>query len=83
MSQKLFRYLIDDNDIDLSEEDIRFVIDLIGGVSSKPDKDKDKKFLFDIVANARNSVDVDKFDYLARDCYNMDFKASYDFSRFL
>merc|ERR1712137_424771 len=59
------------------------VIDLIGGVSSKPDKDKDKKFLFDIVANARNSVDVDKFDYLARDCYNMDFKASYDFSRLM
>src|SRR4051794_35125361 len=28
--------------------------------------DKNRHFLFDIVANKRNSVDVDKFDYLQR-----------------
>jgi len=39
--------------------------------------------MFDIVSNQRNSVDVDKFDYLARDCYNLGIKSSYDFSRFV
>ena len=79
MSQALFRYLIKENDINMPEEDVNFINDLIGG---KPqDHPSDKWFLFDIVANSRNSIDVDKFDYLARDCYNMDFKSSYDFSR--
>ena len=81
MSQKLFRYLVADNDLPLDEEDIRVIIDLIGGKSSAPEKDASKRFMYDIVANSRNSVDVDKFDYLARDCYNMDFKSAYDFSR--
>lgn len=30
----------------------------------------------------RNSVDVDKFDYLARDCYNAGMKSSYDSERY-
>lgn len=34
--------------------------------SSPPRKYEERAFLFDIVANKRNSVDVDKFDYLAR-----------------
>ena len=28
----------------------------------------EKEFLFEIVANKRNGIDVDKFDYFARDC---------------
>jgi len=39
--------------------------------------------MFEIVANKKNSVDVDKFDYLARDCYNCGIKSSYDFSRLM
>ena len=31
----------------------------------------DKLFLYEVVANARNSVDVDKFDYISRDCLNL------------
>lgn len=41
----------------------------------------ERKFLFDIVSNKRNSIDVDKFDYLARDCLNLGIKSSYDHSR--
>jgi deoxynucleoside triphosphate triphosphohydrolase SAMHD1 len=83
MSKKLFQYLVDENAIDLDQNQMRFITDLIGGVSTNPAKDREKMFIFDIVANTRNSVDVDKFDYLARDCYNMDFKSSYDFSRLM
>jgi len=28
----------------------------------------EKKFLFDIISNSRNSIDVDKLDYIQRDC---------------
>ena len=40
-------------------------------------------FLFDIVANKRNSVDVDKFDYIQRDCFNVGLKSSYDPTRLI
>lgn len=78
MSIKMLEYLIDDNNIDLEEEDLRAVKDLILGT---PKNSEEKKFLFDIVSNQRNSVDVDKFDYLARDSYNLGMKSSYDHSR--
>ena len=35
------------------------------------------------MANKRNSVDVDKFDYISRDCHNVGLKSSYDFDRLL
>jgi len=45
--------------------------------------EKERGFLFDIVANKRNSVDVDKFDYISRDCHHVGIKTSYDFSRLM
>lgn len=33
----------------------------------KGDRTKSKGWMFDIVANKRNNLDVDKFDYLHRD----------------
>jgi len=68
MSVMMFNYLVTDNAIDLSESDINFVQHLITG-----DPIGDRKFLFEIIANSRNSVDVDKFDYIARDARNLNF----------
>ena len=31
----------------------------------------DRQWIFEIVSNPRNSIDVDKFDYLARDTNKM------------
>jgi len=43
----------------------------------------DRGFMYEIVANKRNSVDVDKFDYISRDCHNVGLKTSYDFDRLM
>uniref|UniRef100_A0A3B3QU07 HD/PDEase domain-containing protein n=1 Tax=Paramormyrops kingsleyae TaxID=1676925 RepID=A0A3B3QU07_9TELE len=42
-----------------------------------------KSFLYDIVANERNSIDVDKMDYFARDCHHLGIRNNFDFERFL
>lgn len=44
---------------------------------------QNRNFLFDIVANKKNSVDVDKFDYIERDAYNLGLRSSYDAKRLL
>ncbi len=89
MSSLLLEQIIDKKYIDedvISKEDCRKVGDLIRsschGYKTQYFKDWDQKqFLREIVANGRNSIDVDKFDYLARDCFYCGVKASCDFSR--
>jgi len=34
--------------------------------------------VFQIVANKRTGIDVDKWDYFARDCHNLGIKNSFD-----
>ena len=41
------------------------------------------RWLGEIVANGRNSIDVDKFDYLARDAYYCGVKVGSDFNRIM
>ena len=44
---------------------------------------KDKYFLYEIVANKRNGIDVDKWDYFARDCHNLGISNNFDCHRFM
>ncbi|XP_065138497.2 deoxynucleoside triphosphate triphosphohydrolase SAMHD1 [Paramisgurnus dabryanus] len=44
---------------------------------------KEKSFLYEIVANKRNGIDVDKWDYFARDCYHLGIQNNFDYHRFL
>ncbi|CAG8494845.1 12102_t:CDS:10 [Funneliformis caledonium] len=65
--------------IDLDTDDVKFIKSLItGNVCSGR-----SRYLFDIVANNTNSIDVDKFDYLNRDCYYLGMKSVFDFSRLM
>ncbi|XP_023654519.1 deoxynucleoside triphosphate triphosphohydrolase SAMHD1 isoform X1 [Paramormyrops kingsleyae] len=42
-----------------------------------------KSFLYEIVANKRNGIDVDKWDYFARDCHHLGIQNNFDYKRFL
>ena len=61
-SEMMFDDLVRSNGIDIDEDDINFIKDLIqGNVRLSEHKNPpEKKFLFDIVANKRNGIDVDK-----------------------
>ncbi|KAJ8361318.1 hypothetical protein SKAU_G00178430 [Synaphobranchus kaupii] len=41
-----------------------------------------KSFLYEIVSNKRNGIDVDKMDYFARDCYHLGIASNFNFRRF-
>ena len=40
-------------------------------------------FLYHIISNVTNGIDVDKFDYIRRDTYNLGLSFSFDYQRFL
>ncbi|XP_030589222.1 LOW QUALITY PROTEIN: deoxynucleoside triphosphate triphosphohydrolase SAMHD1-like [Archocentrus centrarchus] len=46
-------------------------------------RDKEKSFLYEIVSNKQNGIDVDKFDYFARDCHHLGIKNNFDHQRFI
>ncbi|XP_016074866.1 PREDICTED: deoxynucleoside triphosphate triphosphohydrolase SAMHD1 isoform X2 [Miniopterus natalensis] len=76
----------------IPEEDICFIKEQITGPRESPVKGsswpyigrpKEKSFLYEIVANKRNGIDVDKWDYFARDCHHLGIQNSFDYKRFL
>ncbi|CAG8607728.1 8485_t:CDS:10 [Paraglomus brasilianum] len=78
-SQMMVESLASENELKfLDDSDIKFINQLI--IGTLPAK---RKFLFDIVANQRNSVDVDKFDYLQRDSYYTGLKQVHDIDRLM
>ena len=42
-----------------------------------------REFLFEIVANKRNGIDVDKFDYFKRDCHKLNMASGFDSQRLM
>jgi HD superfamily phosphohydrolase len=86
-SLMMFRDMIEKHNLDYEKNEIRLVESLITGEKPKNaplnSERYEKKFFWQIVANKTNSVDVDKFDYLARDSYNLGLKTSYDFTRIM
>ncbi|KAM5304738.1 deoxynucleoside triphosphate triphosphohydrolase SAMHD1 [Glossophaga mutica] len=74
------------------EEDICFIKEQIIGPPASPLKTsvwqykgrpKEKAFLYEVVANKRNGIDVDKWDYLARDCHHLGIQNNFDYKRCL
>ncbi|MEQ2266410.1 SAM domain and HD, partial [Xenotaenia resolanae] len=73
-------------DLDFIKEQIAGPLDNSSGREEKwpyKGRPKDKSFLYEIVANKRNGIDVDKWDYFARDCYHLGIQNNFDYRRFL
>uniref|UniRef100_A0A3B4YXU3 Deoxynucleoside triphosphate triphosphohydrolase SAMHD1 n=1 Tax=Stegastes partitus TaxID=144197 RepID=A0A3B4YXU3_9TELE len=95
-SLAMFDYLVEDNDLKpvmeqhglVLPEDLDFIKEQIAGppnTDAWPYKGRpeDKSFLYEIVANKRNGIDVDKWDYFARDCYHLGIQNNFDYRRCL
>jgi len=73
----------------LGEADVHFIQELVlGGAEDAPQGFEwrgrgAKTFLYDIVANHRNGIDVDKFDYFSRDCYTLGIHKTFDHERLM
>ncbi|RVE70634.1 hypothetical protein OJAV_G00066520 [Oryzias javanicus] len=76
-----------------TEDDLVFIKELILGEplnendSTSADwpykgRTMEKSFLYDIVSNKLNGIDVDKFDYFARDCHHTGIKNNFDHMRY-
>ena len=92
----IFELLISENNLlpafeahNLTRADIHFIQELILGDPSEAPVGfnwigrGEKTFLYDIVANKRNGIDVDKFDYFARDCHGLGLTKSFDAKRLM
>lgn len=82
MSVKLIDFMVDNNNIDIAAEDVSLIQDLIVA-SDRPPRSGEDAFVYEIVANGKTGIDVDKFDYLARDTFNLGIKSSYDYTRLM
>nr|XP_015220264.1 PREDICTED: deoxynucleoside triphosphate triphosphohydrolase SAMHD1 [Lepisosteus oculatus] len=97
-SLQMFDHLVSANHLETAMEqyglvlpdDIIFIKEQIAGPtyqnqSSWPyrGRSEEKGFLYEIVANKRNGIDVDKWDYFARDCHHLGIQNNFDYKRFL
>ncbi|THV00010.1 HD-domain/PDEase-like protein [Dendrothele bispora CBS 962.96] len=80
-SEMMFDFLVQENNIEIDEHDKNFIKALIAGEHDRTPSEK--SFLFDIVANKRNGLDVDKFDYIARDSHMAGHAVNINTSRIL
>lgn len=98
-SLKMFDHMVEVNGLrpsfrqyHLMENDVEFIKELIVGIDRDRGGDKEwtfkgrepnKRFLYEIVANKRTEIDVDKFDYFSRDCHNLGIRNNFDHKRYM
>ncbi|XP_015780403.1 PREDICTED: deoxynucleoside triphosphate triphosphohydrolase SAMHD1-like [Acropora digitifera] len=98
-SLKMFDHMVEENRLrpifsqyHLMENDVEFIKELIVGIDRDRGGDKEwtfkgrepnKRFLYEIVANKRTEIDVDKFDYFSRDCHNLGIRNNFDHKRYM
>uniref|UniRef100_A0A1D1Z3E0 Protein SAMHD1 n=1 Tax=Anthurium amnicola TaxID=1678845 RepID=A0A1D1Z3E0_9ARAE len=85
MSGRLVDYIVDEHHIDIDSDILRRVKEMIVAScnSAVHKRTKEKQFLYDIVANGRNGIDVDKFDYIGRDSRACGLGCNFQFRRLM
>eukprot|EP00106_Octopus_bimaculoides_P022819 XP_014790261.1 PREDICTED: deoxynucleoside triphosphate triphosphohydrolase SAMHD1-like [Octopus bimaculoides] len=79
LAGKMVRHLKQQNpDLEISDRDILCV-----EIAGKSEKSQRPKFLYQIVNNKSYNIDVDKWDYLARDSHFLGFGKSFDHERMM
>ncbi|CAL8464238.1 g3773 [Coccomyxa elongata] len=68
---------------DLSQDEIKHIKAMITSEKDGSSPPKGKRWLYEIVANNRNGLDVDKYDYLQRDSLYCNVKTSVDIDRIM
>lgn len=85
MSAKIVDNIVDEHHIEIDSDMVKRVKEMILASSefSQPKEMVEKCFLYDIVANGRNGIDVDKFDYIVRDCRACGLGCNFQFQRLM
>ena len=83
----ILEHMIKKYGIDINKEELIVIGDLINPKDNNYDNWNEKykigRWIFEIVSNPRNNVDVDKFDYINRDNRAIGLKLDVDFSRLI
>jgi len=74
-SISIFKHLVKTHELPLSPFQVKLICDMI---HPSP---QHTGYLYQIVANRQTGIDVDKFDYLMRDCYFLGFPERFDYRR--
>ncbi|XP_020410036.1 deoxynucleoside triphosphate triphosphohydrolase SAMHD1 homolog isoform X2 [Prunus persica] len=85
MSLKMIDYIVDKHCIDIDSAILKTAKEMILASSEHgPQKSMtEKHFLYDIVANGRTEIDVDKFDYIVRDSRACGIGSGFQFERLM
>ncbi len=87
LNDEFKKYGLDEIDIEFISEQITGPIEQKKGNSEAnwpyKGRSEEKSFLYEIVANKRNGIDVDKWDYFARDCHCLGIPNNFDQKRYM
>ncbi|KAK6155183.1 hypothetical protein DH2020_009431 [Rehmannia glutinosa] len=85
MSVEMVDHIVDEHHIDIDAEIVKRAKEMILASSkyATTKSSREKRFLYDIVANGRNGIDVDKFDYIVRDCRACGLGCNFQFQRLM
>ena len=75
---EIFKVMVEKYKFNLNKNEVRLIIDMI-----IPPASKKKCWLYQIIANKECQIDVDKIDYIQRDCYHTGLKFGGEWTRLL